>query len=112
MQYISGASDDLVELDGDISDEATARYSGVTPIEVTLASGDRVVAAIEYDRDRDGVWRFTLIDGEQHVELLPEYGEDNPHPGNLPKYVVGYSEVLFVPGEVIKVEVNGEVLTA
>lgn len=109
MLYISGASDDLVEFYGEISDEATAQYTGPTAIELTLASGDVVTAAIEYDRERDGVWRFTVTSGEEFTELIPEYGEDNPKPAALEADAVGYSEVLVISAPVVKAVVDEEV---
>ena len=55
---ISGASDDLVEIDGLIRDE----FNVYGPVTVTIKVDDAVhlIATAEYDRDDDGEWRIEV----------------------------------------------------
>lgn len=59
---VTGHSDDLIEFDGAIYDEFN-HYGG--PARLVFDNG--VVLDIEFDRDRDGVWRITVVSGDEHV---------------------------------------------
>jgi hypothetical protein len=54
MIRIYGASDDLVEVEGDISEEFS--FYGESSY---LAVSDGTVLRVDYDRD--GIWRFTRV---------------------------------------------------
>jgi len=56
---ISGASDDLIEIDGLIADEFNT-YTGVARITVKVDDAVHLIATAEYDRDDDGEWRIEV----------------------------------------------------
>lgn len=60
---IYGASDDLIELDGEISEEFS--HTGEEP--ALLAFGDGTLLEVAYDKD--GIWRIKrLIEGASKME--------------------------------------------
>lgn len=72
---IYGASDDLIEVAGDLSEEFTANYD--KPTAVRLSNG--VTLTFEYTDD--GVWRIEQAAGPiAAVEIFGERGEDTPGP--------------------------------
>lgn len=52
---ITGASDDLIEIDGDLSEEFDANDCE----DGTMALSDGTLLGVEYDED--GIWRFRVI---------------------------------------------------
>lgn len=64
---VTGHSDDCIEFDGAIYDEHSDPTSG--PTRITFDNG--VVLDIEWDRDRDGIWRISVIAGHDHVNVTP-----------------------------------------
>ena len=64
---VTGHSDDLIEFDGAIYEEF--QHYGPKPARLVFDNG--VVLDIEYDRDRDGIWRITVIAGAEHVTHTP-----------------------------------------
>jgi hypothetical protein len=75
MITVSGASDDLIEVDGDIYEEFSALGGDDTGGILGFSNG--VVLRIRYDEE--GVWRITPITGASNVSiaLAPEADEDN-----------------------------------
>lgn len=75
---ITGASDDLIEVDGDISEEFPYQKPGYgQPTGDLLAFSDGTILRIEFTRD--GVWRITpVVRGAAAltIEQAPE-GDDN-----------------------------------
>jgi hypothetical protein len=63
---VCGGSDDLIELRGAITEEWL--HYGPGPARVAFDNG--VVLDIEYDRDRDGIWRISIIAGHDHARVL------------------------------------------
>lgn len=97
---IYGASDDLVEVDGDIPPLEGGGYDKVSSVLVNGA----IVATAEYDNN--GIWRITptetMPDGIE-AEHTPAIGPDERrHPGTQ---YSGYSELLRLTGPIWKVEV-------
>lgn len=72
---IYGASDDLIEVEGDIREEFNPPY-GVEE-EVFLAFSNGTVLRIKYTNA--GVWRIApvIFGGELKIEQAPEDNEDN-----------------------------------
>lgn len=64
--HLTGGSDDCIELDGAI-DEEWLHY-GPGPARVDFDNG--VSVDIEFDRDRDGIWRISVITGHDHVRVI------------------------------------------
>lgn len=64
--HVCGGSDDLIELRGALTEEWL--HYGPGPARLVFDNG--VVLDIEYDRDRDGIWRITIIDGHDHARVL------------------------------------------
>lgn len=86
MIKVYGASDDLVELEGDINEEFN--YLGLGGADEQdsgglLAFSNGVILRIVYTQE--GVWRITTVKGEVPLNQAPEDDEDN------------YSDVAFVP---------------
>jgi len=55
---IYGASDDLIELEGDVNDEFDA-YPGDTLRFLTF--NDNTVLSIQYANEGDGIWRIEIV---------------------------------------------------
>lgn len=60
---ITGASDDLIEVDGDIYEEFNALGNAATGYFLGFSNG--VVLKVRYDED--GIWRIVPIKGEAHI---------------------------------------------
>lgn len=95
-----GASDDLIEIEGDVREEFTAYEPDPDSV---LAISDGTLLGVEYDDD--GVWRFKLIEQGQGSA----YNHEAPaeHEGELPGYAeeasIGtapdYSDVVWLDNE-------------
>jgi len=89
---ISGASDDLVELEGDIVEE----YSCPRGRQV-LAFGDGTCLRVRYTNE--GLWRIDLLTQGSaiytKVEAFDLDDEGKKHPGGQP----GYSDVVTLEGD-------------
>ena len=76
--YIAGASDDLIEIDGDLQDEFLAIDLGET-YGGYLAFSDGSIIRVVYD---NGIWRITPTFIDPDSEFLKEYeaeeGSDDP----------------------------------
>lgn len=64
--HVTGHSDDLVELDGLIREEWM--HYGPGPARVEFDNG--VALDIEFDRDRDGIWRIGVVSGAYYVRVI------------------------------------------
>jgi hypothetical protein len=74
---IYGARDDLIEVDGDISEEFTYAERGSGNGDL-LAFSDGTILRVEYTRT--GVWRITPVaqgSAELHIEQAPEDDDCN-----------------------------------
>lgn len=93
---ISGASDDLVEIDGLISDE----FNVYRPAVVTVKVDDAVfiVVAAEYDRDNDDEWRIEVAGNfpSALVSWMKAIGEDNTDVRRDADGVASYSDKLVI----------------
>lgn len=88
MTKIYGASDDLIEIDGDVSEEFNA-YSSDEDAEWRLALSDGTLLSVRYD----GCWRFNqLIAGSVSFTRVEADAEDKP--GSRPDGGPWYSDVL------------------
>lgn len=100
---IYGASDDLIEVDGDVALEGNG-YDKSMPVLVN----DILVATAEYGKG--GIWRITPTEATPdsiNVEHVPAAGVDEQyHPGTQ---YTGYSELLRLTGPIWKVEVPGDI---
>lgn len=90
MIHIYGASDDLIEIEGDISEEFPYYDGGAN----LLAFSDGTVLRAKYDSD--GIWRFTsLFDGKARlVRIVQTY--DDPDEGYSDQVYL-YDEELETP---------------
>lgn len=86
---VYGASDDLIELEGEIREEFSAYNGG------RLAFSNGVLLDLEYDRN--GTWRITALAGRELVAHFPARGEDE---GNDEDGCPGYSEKAYVTGPI------------
>jgi hypothetical protein len=69
MIKVSGASDDLIEIDGDISEEFNPRER-----DELLAFSNGVLLRINYSKS--GVWRIQPITKTECVEIVPAPEDD------------------------------------
>lgn len=93
---ISGASDDLVEIDGLISDEFNVYEASTVTVKVDDAV--HIVAAVEYDRDGDGQWRVEIAGNFPFatVSWCKAIGDDGPDQRIEGYRIPAYSDVLIV----------------
>lgn len=87
---IYGASDDLIEIDGEISDEHNQiDFSG------KVICSDGTEAKLEYNDD--GIWKFSLIEmGNKYLDLIESKGDDVPHTHEFARGLSSYSDVLVL----------------
>ncbi len=87
---IYGASDDLIEIEGAISDEHDGYdFSG------TVVASDGTTAKLKYDKD--GQWKFALVKaGEKFVRIIDAVGDDKKHTEADAKDCSAYSDVLVL----------------
>lgn len=69
MLRIYGASDDLVEVEGDITEEFSAADGDVY---IATSSGAVLVASF----GRSGVWRISVLHSNQEVHIAVQKSED------------------------------------
>jgi hypothetical protein len=67
---VYGASDDLIELGGDIREEFDAYRKGEV-----VAFSNGTLLRVRYEDT--GIWRITLLSGEAHIVPAPADDEDN-----------------------------------
>jgi len=85
---IYGASDDLVEIEGQISDEHDC-YDHKKPINISVSDGTK--ATIFYD----GEWKINVkFAGSKYIEKIDSIGDNGRHEGNA-KGCTPYSDVII-----------------
>ncbi len=84
---ITGSSDDLIEVDGDIRKEFTYRYEtpkGHGPASDILAFSDGTVLRIAFDPDGSGNWRITpLAQGTATLTVVQSTEEEGTDTATL-----------------------------
>ena len=100
---IYGASDDLIIIDGQISEEVDAYSSSNEPVKFKTSEGTK--GTITYN----GEWKITLTEeGPDFVKLIQAVGDDNIHTENNTNNIPSYSDILILDGDLEWVKVNGE----
>ena len=100
---IYGASDDLIEIDGQISDEVDAYSASDEPAKFKTSQGTK--GTIMYD----GEWKITIKEeGSDFVKVIESVGDDNNHTEENTKDVPPYSDVLILDGDLEWVKVKGK----
>ncbi len=100
---IYGASDDLIEIDGQISDEVDAYSASDEPVKFKTSQGTK--GTIMYD----GEWKITVMkEGPDFVKVIESVGDDNKHTEENTKDVPPYSDVLILDGDLEWVKVKGK----
>ena len=107
---VSGASDDLIEVDGDVKLEGypDMRASGNDAAAV-LVNGTPLLR-VEYTDDGDGVWRVVQLAELPGIEvqIVRTPGEDEGHGPDAPSCVKAYSDYAVVTGDITEVSVPGD----
>jgi len=86
---IYGASDDLIEVEGDISEEAN-HYDATR---VIIKASDGTQARITYD----GEWKISVeVEGEKYLNLIHSVGDESEHIYEDAKGCSSYSDVLLL----------------
>jgi len=89
---VYGASDDLIEIDGAISDE-TYCYNDIKSIEAS----DGTKGKIWYNND--GVWQISISKiGKDYVGLIAAVSDDNEHTDKEAIGCTSYSDVAIWDG--------------
>jgi hypothetical protein len=97
-QKVYGSSDDLIELEGPISDEVMW-YKG----KARVTCSDGTVFRIEYD----GNWHITLIEkGSLFEKLVLGNPAEDPHTDEDAKGLSAYSDVIVLKEGIEWVKVN------
>jgi hypothetical protein len=100
---IYGASDDLIEVDGQIIDEVEAYSAERKPIKFKTSEGTK--GTILYN----GEWKITIInEGPDFVKVIESVGDDNKHTEENTKDVPSYSDVVILDGDLEWVKIKGE----
>ena len=100
---IYGASDDLIEIDGQISDEVDAYTSKREPIKFKTSNGTK--GSFFYDGD----WKITIKEkGDDFVKVIDTVGDDNDHTEENTNNVPSHSDVLILDGDLEWVKIKGE----
>ena len=100
---IYGASDDLIEIDGQISDEVDAYSASDEPVKFKTSLGTK--GTITYD----GEWKITIKEeGSDFVRVVESVGDDNDHTEDDTKNIPSYSDVLILDGDLDWIKVKGK----
>jgi hypothetical protein len=100
---IYGASDDLIEIDGQISDEVEAYSIDRTPLKFKTSLGTK--GTITYN----GEWKIDVKEGGSDFMIkIESVGDDNTHTEENTKDVPSYSDVLILDGDLEWIKVNGK----
>lgn len=88
---IYGASDDLIEIDGAISDEVNVYLKDGEKVKISASDGTN--ATIEYDDN--GEWKIEVLDaGNKCQKKIVSVGDEAQHGGEA-KGTTSYSDVLI-----------------
>lgn len=99
---IYGASDDLIEIEGEIEDEVGC-YNHKKPILIEVSDGTK--ATIFYD----GEWKINIsFAGEKYIEKVDSVGDDAKHIGDY-KNCTSYSDILILNEDIEWVKVGRKV---
>ena len=91
MTKIYGASDDLIEIEGDISEEAN-HYNAK---DISIQISDGTIAKITYDKD--GNWKIELeVVGKLFNRLIKCVNDEIPHTDSDCIGTSDYSDVLIM----------------
>jgi hypothetical protein len=86
---IYGASDDLIEIEGDVSEEHGC-FDHKKPINIEVSDGTK--GTIFYD----GEWKINVVfAGNKYIEKIDSVGDDGRHEGNA-KACTPYSDVMII----------------
>lgn len=100
---IYGASDDLIEIDGQIIDEVEAYSAERKPIKFKTSLGTK--GTILYNGD----WKITINEkGSDFVKVIESVGDDNDHTEENTNDVPSHSDVLILDGDLEWVKIKGE----
>ena len=100
---IYGASDDLIEIDGQINDEVEAYSSETKPIKFKTSLGTK--GTILYN----GEWKITITEeGSDFMRVVESVGDDDDHTEDNTKNIPSYSDVLILSGDLEWVKVKGK----
>lgn len=98
---IYGASDDLIEIEGQITDEVDC-YNHQKPIKITASDG--TIASIFYN----GEWKLNVkFAGVKYLHLVDSVGDDNEHEG-VALGCTSYSDVLIFDEGIEWVKIKGK----
>lgn len=76
---IYGFSDDLIEIEGVVSDELEPPYGKAAVVTIRVDDARYATLLAEYDRDGDGQWRVVNDEvTDAAVVIVPARGEDEP----------------------------------
>lgn len=99
---IYGASDDLIEIDGQIIDEID-NYSSDKPANFKTSLGTK--GTITYN----GEWKITITEeGSDFIRVIESIGDDTDHTDENEIDIPSYSDVLILDGDLDWVKVNGK----
>ncbi len=99
---VSGGSDDLIEIDGEINDEIGC-YDHKRPI--VIKASDGTDATIFYD----GEWKIEVrMSGDKYIEVIKSVGDDNDHTDENAKGCAGYSDVLVFDSGLEWIKIKGK----
>lgn len=102
---IYGASDDLIEIDGQINDEVEAYSAERKPIKFKTSLGTK--GTILYN----GEWKITITEeGSDFVRVISAIGDeyDDKHTEENTNDIPSYSDALILSGDLEWVKVKGE----
>jgi hypothetical protein len=77
---VFGASDDLVELEGDVSGEVGCYGNTETPQGVLLMFSDGTVLAIKYNGRTPGCWSINLLEEGVRFKRIDRCDDENARP--------------------------------
>ncbi len=100
---IYGASDDLIEIEGDVEEE----YGKINARNLSINASDGTQAKITYNDE--GEWKIDLINmGNKYLDLILSKGEDYKH---IHEDAIGcspYSDVLVLDDGIEWVKIGGK----
>ena len=107
MTTIYGASDDLIEIEGDVEDEVNK----IEPKNLSVKCSDGTEAKITYDEE--GQWKIVVNKrGDLLAEHVLSVGDDAEHTREEIKRCSGYSDVLLFKDGLEWVKIGGKTFKA